>query len=87
MVPHLNNSDLLQLPPILNGSQFSFFVAPKMKPATIARIAGPNRLKSCLLNRTTCRYLTLLHPPKFENEKPVSLQNSLAKPEASNNYV
>ncbi|KAJ5194703.1 uncharacterized protein N7498_008141 [Penicillium cinerascens] len=40
-----------------------------MRPTTITRVAGLNRLKSCSRNGATRRYLTMLQPPKFENEK------------------
>lgn len=50
-----------------------------MRPATVTRVAGLNRLKACSghgagrAGRAGRRYLTMLHPPKFENEKMVSV--------------
>jgi 1-pyrroline-5-carboxylate dehydrogenase len=43
-----------------------------MRPATVLRVAGLNRLKACSSNGVARRYLTMLQPPKFENEKMVS---------------
>lgn len=42
-----------------------------MWPATVTRIAGLHRLKASS-NGAARRSLTMLHPPKFENEKKVS---------------
>lgn len=46
----------------------------KMRPTTITRVAGLNRLKAYARNGVGRRYLTMLNPPKFENEKMVSQQ-------------
>lgn len=43
-----------------------------MRPATINRVAGLNNLKAYSRNGATRRYLAMLQPPKFENEKMVS---------------
>lgn len=43
-----------------------------MRPLTLTRAAGLNRLRSRFVNSSVRRYMTILHPPKFENEKLVS---------------
>ncbi|KAJ5388695.1 hypothetical protein N7509_011236 [Penicillium cosmopolitanum] len=40
-----------------------------MRPTTITRVAGLNRLNAFPRNGAGRRYLTMLNPPKFENEK------------------
>lgn len=44
-----------------------------MRPATLTRLAALNGLRATSRNGSTRRCLTMLHPPKFENEKMVSL--------------
>lgn len=45
-----------------------------MRPATITRLTGRSGLLVTSKNGGARRCLTMLHPPKFENEKLVSLQ-------------
>lgn len=44
-----------------------------MRPANITRVAGLSRFKASSSHGAGRRYLTMLHPPKFENEKMVSI--------------
>jgi 1-pyrroline-5-carboxylate dehydrogenase len=48
-----------------------------MRPTTITRVAGLNRLKAPARNGAGRRYLTMLNPPKFENEKMVSQEHNM----------
>ncbi|OQE27847.1 hypothetical protein PENSTE_c004G10030 [Penicillium steckii] len=40
-----------------------------MRPSTLTRVAGLHRLRACASIGASRRCLTMLHPPKFENEK------------------
>ncbi|KAJ5083453.1 hypothetical protein N7456_012880 [Penicillium angulare] len=42
-----------------------------MRPSSITRVAGLNRLKAYPSNGIPRRFLTMLQPPKFVNEKPL----------------
>ena len=47
--------------------------AKDMRPATLTRLASLNGLRATSRNGSAWRCLTMLHPPKFENEKMVSV--------------
>lgn len=56
----------------LNEIYVSLFLLHNMRPVTLTRGARLNCLKPRALNGSSRRYLTMLSPPKFENEKMVS---------------
>lgn len=59
----------------LYSEHFEVLLDYTMRPSTISRVAGLNRL-SLRCNGVPRRHLTMLHPPKFVNEKPVKSSSS-----------